>query len=91
MGKIDQLDYAVDHGITQGYQGVDTASGKPAQEKLKEVFEVHRSVSFFNLGKSIEKKDRKSYSLSSLHIFITFNLGDSHEYRALPSFQRSLE
>ena len=36
MGEVDELDYAVDHRITEGYEGVDEAELESVQEVLQE-------------------------------------------------------
>jgi hypothetical protein len=38
MGKVDQLNDAVDHGVTKGDQRIDAAPGEPAQKKLEKIF-----------------------------------------------------
>jgi hypothetical protein len=40
MGKVDQLDNAINHGVAEGYEGVDTSSGQPSEKKLQEIFHV---------------------------------------------------
>jgi len=36
MGKINQLDYSVNHGITQGNQGIGASQGQTVQQLFPE-------------------------------------------------------
>jgi hypothetical protein len=40
MGKVYQLDNAINHGVAEGYEGVDAPSGQPSEKKFKEIFHV---------------------------------------------------
>jgi hypothetical protein len=40
MGEVDQLDNAINHGVAEGYEGVDAPAGQPSKKKLKEIFQV---------------------------------------------------
>jgi hypothetical protein len=40
MGEVYQLDNAINHGVAEGYESVDTPSGQPSEKKLKEIFHV---------------------------------------------------
>jgi hypothetical protein len=40
MGKVYQFDNAVNHGVAQGYKGIDAPPGQPSEKKFKEIFHV---------------------------------------------------
>jgi hypothetical protein len=40
MGKIDQFDNAINHGVAEGYEGINAPPGQPSEKKLKKIFHV---------------------------------------------------
>jgi hypothetical protein len=40
MGEVYQLDNAINHGVAEGYEGVDASSGQPSEKKFKKIFHV---------------------------------------------------
>jgi hypothetical protein len=44
MGKVDQLNDAVDHCVSKGDEGVYTSPGKPSEKELHKVFEIHENL-----------------------------------------------
>jgi hypothetical protein len=40
VGKIDKLNYPVNHGIAKGYQGIQSAKGQSVNQLLNEIFHI---------------------------------------------------
>ena len=40
MGKIDQLNNSVNHGVSQRNQRIDAPTGQPSKKKLKKIFHL---------------------------------------------------
>ena len=65
MGKVYQLDNAINHGVAEGYDGVDAPSGQPSEKKFKEIFHgrllrlleiiVNVVLTFVSKGGGVEK------------------------------------
>src|SRR5690606_19484615 len=54
VGKVDQPEDAVDHGVADGDQGVEAPEGDPVEELLNEGLKTHLRPAFCTVGPRLE-------------------------------------